>query len=184
MNKLFYFLITTIILSSCTYKNENNSSENNSTIVETSAAKDTIIDATPFLKNTTYTYTGEYPSDRPLLIDTSYTPYAKYKLEFITVKLKLNEKTAIATTNKSISHRIESIKYERDAKYYQDENGRISFDNNFKAPSRAVLTTNKGKITITEPKPDSYSSKQYELLIEYGNYFAGNKMTLTFKGIY
>lgn len=133
---------------------------------------DTIIKSTPFLNNTTYTYTGSVHPNSVKLIDLSYTPQAEYKLNKILLKLNLDTKTAIVTTDVAIKHKIKSIEYIKLTQYHKGNDIVEGIDDS--KPSTAVITTNKGKITITEPDINNDSKNEYNIVVEYGNFIAGD----------
>ena len=181
-NKILLFILISISLTSCGLASKNQDNQTDSlTVVAGSHARDTIINSTPFLKNTTYRYRGSYQPSSVELVDLSYTPYAKYKLDCITVRLNLSTKVAIVTTNGVYKHIIKSIKYIKKTQYYKDENGVIKLaDQSYNMNSAtAIITTNKGTIMITEPVTNSSSRGEYEITVEYGNYIAGDEFTVT-----
>lgn len=162
-----FFLFAIILASSCINKTDN------ANIDKVVAYIETVVDADPFLKNSTYTY-GINTFSSAVLVDTSYTPHFEQKLNLITVKINLDNRSAIVTTDRSIAHQIKSIKYEKDEKYFKYENGEVKLID-FDAQPRAVLTTNRGRITIAKPQ---ILNDEYEILIEYGNYFAGGSISV------
>jgi hypothetical protein len=179
--KILLFILISISLTSCGIPSKNQGNLMDSlTVVDGSVTRDTIINSTPFLKNTTYTYRGSFQPSNLRLLDLSYTPYAKYKLDCITVKLNLNTKVAIVTTNGIHKHIIKSIIYSKMTQYHKDKNGVIKLADESYNMNRAsaVITTNKGTIIITEPDISMSSSNEYKIIVEYGNFIAGDDVTI------
>lgn len=189
-NKVYIFLLLATSLVSCGLENKNQSSQDDSQVIcdssavvcDTLVARDTVIESTPFLKNTTYIYTGYYPGDIKLA-DISYTPPAESKLNKIMIKINLSSRTAVVTTDRVLTHKIKSIKYTKYTQYYKDENGKITLadESNNKKQSIATIKTNKGTISIYEPNNtinNMGNKDEYIIFIKYGSYIAGNSTSV------
>lgn len=138
MKKHLFYIVVLIMCSSCFNQNTSSFSQSESS---STMQKDSIVDAEAFLKNTTYIFYG-LSSIGVNVRNFEYTPPKSTYFKSVTVKIDLDNNSAVITTDYELKCNIINIEYKR-------------MENDF-VKTYAIINTNKGTILISKSNRDYY----------------------------